>query len=294
MARKKVTVETIMKAKTYQELLDMEPNEIPDNLVDLREAKMNYLGIKENPERNLFFAVPRDPSIRQKEIEKRLEPYKTRVDELYNIYMEMESQMESAVKKEEVTAETIMKATTYQELLDMEPDDIPDSLVDLREAKMHYLGIKENPDINLFFFPISGSKRQEEIERRLEPYKTKVDELYTLYLEMEGQVESVVKEEEENLIRTAESKQVEQGYEPYVSKAEKLNHVAKQYTEEQRKEKIAAVQSMKEIIERLEKTLSGELTAGDVAAFEKQLPKWKNALENLTGTVGELFAQADN
>lgn len=85
-------------------------------------------------------------------------------------------------------------------------------------------------------------------------------------------------------------RQLQQKYQPYALKAEKLNYAAKQYTKEQHEEKLVAVQGMKQIIELLEKNLSGELTTSDMVETEKQLPEWKKELENLTETVNELFS----
>ena len=224
-------------------------------------------------------------------------------------------------RRKKLTKEDIMKMS-YQEIIDIDPDELPDSLIDLRYylvqlgsviAKCEREGMpphitygytKELHDKVKRELAILGIKDEDECEE---------DEEESIIEEAEYDNDGICQRySSAGLVPSAETfkqymgdllnpsptssstnnplKQVEQQYEPYVSKAEKLNHVAKQYTEEQRKEKIAAVQSMKKIIEQLEKTLSGELTAGDVATFEEQLPERKNALETLTETVSELFA----
>lgn len=85
-------------------------------------------------------------------------------------------------------------------------------------------------------------------------------------------------------------RQLQQVYETYALKAEKLNRAGKQYTDEQREEKLVAVQDMKKIIEMMEKNFLGELTTSDMVEAEKQLPEWKKYLENLTETINELFS----
>lgn len=102
-------------------------------------------------------------------------------------------------------------------------------------------------------------------------------------------LERIVKSAMEHKDIVQQIKQLQQEYEPYFLKAEKFNHAAKQYTKEQREEKLVAVQNMKKIIEMLEKNLSGELTISDIVEAEKQFLERKEALENLAETVNELY-----
>ncbi len=84
-------------------------------------------------------------------------------------------------------------------------------------------------------------------------------------------------------------RQLQQEYEIYVVKMEKFNHAAKQYTREEKEERLAAVQRMREIITVLEKNISGEVLCSDIAELQKNLPEWEKAADILNKTVNELF-----
>ena len=84
-------------------------------------------------------------------------------------------------------------------------------------------------------------------------------------------------------------RQLQQEYEIYAAKMEKFNHAAKQYTREEKEERLAVVQRMKEIITVLEKNISGEVLCSDIAELQKNLPEWEKAADILNKTVNELF-----
>ena len=84
-------------------------------------------------------------------------------------------------------------------------------------------------------------------------------------------------------------RQLQQEYEIYAAKMEKFNHAAKQYTREEKEERLAVVQRMREVITVLEKNISGELLCSDIAELQNNLPEWEKAADILNKTVNELF-----
>ena len=87
--------------------------------------------------------------------------------------------------------------------------------------------------------------------------------------------------------------QIKKKYMPYSKRAEKLNCASKQYSEEQLKGYMDAVQSAKKMLDVLEINLKGELATSDIVEVEKIVPTLKEQMEELTGTVNDMFQYID-